>query len=176
MKAFLGNILHILDKNEGAPSLAVHLDSALLCSDDGRIIDIQSATNARKKVSPENTHDYSGHWILPGFVDTHVHYPQINIIGSFGAELLAWLDKYTFPEEKKFSDPDYAKSIARLFCETLIRNGTTTAAVFGTSHLEATKILHDSMHSFNLNGWIGKSSMDRNAPPELTVELERDLV
>ena len=72
--------------------------------------------------------------LIPGFVDTHIHYPQTDVIGSGGRQLLDWLEDYTFPTERRFEDPAYARRTAEFFLEELARNGTTTAMVFCTVH------------------------------------------
>ena len=82
-------------------------------------------------------HDYSGKLIMPGFIDTHTHYPQTDMIASYGAQLLDWLEKYTFPTERQFSNRNIAEGVAEFFCDELLRNGTTTSAVFATIHPES---------------------------------------
>ena len=109
-------------------------------------------------------HDYGDDLILPGFVDGHVHYPQIGVIASFGAQLLDWLEKFTFPEEARFSDPDYARDTAKLFLDLLVANGTTTAAVYCTVHPESADAFFAESTSRNLRMIAGKILMDRNAP------------
>lgn len=109
-------------------------------------------------------HDYGDSLILPGFVDGHVHYPQIGVIASFGAQLLDWLEKYTFPEEARFSDPDYAARTAKLFLDLLLANGTTTAAVYCTVHPESAEAFFAESSGRNLRMIAGKILMDRNAP------------
>lgn len=109
-------------------------------------------------------HDYGDNLILPGFVDGHVHYPQIGVIASFGAQLLDWLEKYTFPEEARFSDPDYAARTAELFLDLLLANGTTTAAVYCTVHPESADAFFAESSVRNLRMIAGKILMDRNAP------------
>lgn len=109
-------------------------------------------------------HDYGDDLILPGFVDGHVHYPQIGVIASFGAQLLDWLEKYTFPEEARFSDPDYARETAKLFLDLLLANGTTTAAVYCTVHPESADAFFEESTARNLRMIAGKILMDRNAP------------
>ena len=109
-------------------------------------------------------HDYGDKLILPGFVDGHVHYPQIGVIASFGAQLLDWLEKYTFPEEARFSDPDYAHRTAKLFLDLLLANGTTTAAVYCTVHPESADAFFAESSARNLRMIAGKILMDRNAP------------
>lgn len=109
-------------------------------------------------------HDYGDKLIMPGFVDGHVHYPQIGVIASFGAQLLDWLEKYTFPEEARFSDPDYAARTAKLFLDLLLANGTTTAAVYCTVHPESADAFFAESSARNLRMIAGKILMDRNAP------------
>lgn len=109
-------------------------------------------------------HDYGDNLILPGFVDGHVHYPQIGVIASFGAQLLDWLEKYTFPEEARFSDIDHAHGTAKLFLDLLLANGTTTAAVYCTVHPESAEAFFAEANARNLRMIAGKILMDRNAP------------
>ena len=68
--------------------------------------------------------------LTPGFIDTHIHYPQTGMIAAYGEQLLEWLNRYTFPTERKFADPVYARSVAEVFLDELLKNGTTTALVF----------------------------------------------
>jgi guanine deaminase len=78
--------------------------------------------------------DHAGCFIMPGFIDAHVHYPQTQVIGSYGAQLLDWLHNYTFVEEQKFVDPTHCERIAAFFLDELFRSGTTTAMVYCTVH------------------------------------------
>ena len=109
-------------------------------------------------------HDYGDGLILPGFVDGHVHYPQIGVIASFGTQLLDWLETYTFPEEARFADPAYARDAARLFLDLLLANGTTTAAVYCTVHPESADAFFQESDARGLRMIAGKILMDRNAP------------
>ena len=105
--------------------------------------------------------------IVPGFVDTHLHAPQLEMIGSYGGHLLEWLNRYTFPTEAKFRDPVYAAEIATAFFDELLRNGTLCALIFSTIHAEATEIFFAEAARRGFRGIIGKTMMDRNAPPAL---------
>ncbi len=102
---------------------------------------------------------------LPGFVDTHLHYPQTRILGSASGPLLEWLDGAVFPEEARFADAGYARAVAREFCRHALRQGTTAVSVFGSPHPEATAILFDEMARAGLRGQAGLTLMDRGAPP-----------
>ncbi|MGZ8853324.1 MAG: amidohydrolase family protein, partial [Thermoanaerobaculia bacterium] len=102
--------------------------------------------------------------ISPGFVDTHLHAPQLEMIGSYGGHLLEWLNRYTFPTEAKFADPQHARRVARALFAELLRNGTLTALIFSTIHFEATDIFFEEAEDSGFRGIIGKTMMDRNAP------------
>ncbi|MFT2096917.1 guanine deaminase [Marinomonas sp. 2405UD66-6] len=106
--------------------------------------------------------------ITPGFIDTHIHYPQTDMIGSYGEQLLTWLNTYTFPEESKFSDKAHARDVADRFLKELLRNGTTTALVFGTVHKVSVDAFFEASEVHNLRMICGKVMMDRNAPDYLT--------
>jgi len=82
-------------------------------------------------------HDHRGRLIAPGFIDSHVHFPQLDVIGSPADGLLPWLENHTFPAEARFAHPDHASEVARLFIGELLRHGVTTAAVYCTSHPES---------------------------------------
>ena len=105
--------------------------------------------------------------ITPGFFDTHLHAPQLEMIGSYGGHLLEWLNRYTFPTEAKFADPDHARLIAGAFFEELLHNGTLCALIFSTIHHDATEIFFAEAERRGFRGIIGKAMMDRNAPQSL---------
>ena len=105
--------------------------------------------------------------ITPGFFDTHLHAPQLEMIGSYGGHLLEWLNRYTFPTEAKFSDPKHAETIAKAFFDELLHNGTLSALIFSTIHFEATNIFFAEAEKRGFRGIIGKAMMDRNAPNSL---------
>lgn len=111
--------------------------------------------------------------ITPGFIDTHLHAPQLEMIGSYGGHLLEWLNRYTFPTEAKFADPKHAARVARVFFDQLLRNGTLAALVFSTIHAEATDIFFAEAERRGFRGIIGKTMMDRNAP-EFLLESPAD--
>lgn len=105
--------------------------------------------------------------LAPGFIDTHLHAPQLEMIGSYGGHLLEWLNRYTFPTEAKFRDPEHARVIAQAFFDQLLRNGTLTALIFSTVHREATECFFVEAEKRRFRAVIGKAMMDRNAPSEL---------
>jgi guanine deaminase len=138
--------------------------------EDGRIVSIGPAADLPADMPVE---DYGQALILPGLIDTHIHYPQTRVIASYGAQLLEWLDKYTFVEEQKFADPDHAASVARFFFNELLRNGTTTAAVYCTVHPQSVEAFFTESERLNTLMIAGKVMMDRNAPEALTDDAER---
>ncbi|HET7705172.1 MAG TPA: guanine deaminase [Thermoanaerobaculia bacterium] len=146
-------------------------DTSYVSHDDGFIaVDGSRITS----VGPWDAHpdgeiiDLGRHTLLtPGFVDTHLHAPQLEMIGSYGGHLLEWLNRYTFPTEAKFSDPDHARRVARALCDELVRHGTLCALIFSTIHREATSIFFEEAENYGLRAIIGKTMMDRNAPDYL---------
>ena len=117
-----------------------------------------------------------GRIIAPGFVDMHVHYPQLDVIGSPADGLLPWLENYTFPEEKRFAAPDYCAQAAAFFIAELLRHGVTTALTFATSHPESVNALLGQAQQHNLRMMAGKVLMDQNAPDGLCDDTEQSLI
>jgi guanine deaminase len=117
--------------------------------------------------------DHSGKLVMPGFIDTHIHYPQTRVIGSYGAQLLDWLRKYTFVEEQKFGDPAHCEAVARFFLDELARQGTTTACVYCTVHPESVDAFFAESERRGVRMIAGKVMMDRNAPAALTDTPQR---
>ncbi|MEM1273790.1 MAG: guanine deaminase [Pseudomonadota bacterium] len=111
--------------------------------------------------------DHGRDLILPGFVDAHAHYPQTAMIASWGKRLIDWLNTYTFPEEMRFADPDYAAEIAARYLDLLLRHGTTSVASYCTSHSHSVTAFFEAAKQRNMAVWAGKTCMDRNAPEAL---------
>ncbi|MDP9109647.1 MAG: guanine deaminase [Pseudomonadota bacterium] len=109
-------------------------------------------------------HDYREHIICPGLIDTHVHYPQTDIVASPAPGLLPWLDNYTFPAERRFEDPVHARAVASFFLDELMRCGTTTAMVYCTVHAQSAQAFFTESAARNLRMVAGKVLMDRNCP------------
>ncbi len=165
--AFKGSILHFLSDPEAETEGKgyEYFEDGLLFIEDGIVKSVGPFVELEKNL-PKGTKitDYGDKLIMPGFIDTHLHYPQTDIIGSFGKKLLEWLEKYTFPVEGKFKDTDYANEVADFFLEELLRNGTTTAHVMCTVHKHSAEILFQKSLKKNLRMILGKVMMDRNAP------------
>lgn len=147
-------------------SFVDHAD-ALIEIEDGKITALHDAP-ADCELPPT----WPGAVILPGLVDVHVHFPQTRILGSASGPLLPWLQASVFPEEARFADLDYAAEVAREFCEALITQGTTLAAVYGSAHPAATEILLEAIERCGLRAIAGPALMDREAPPEVTLAAE----
>jgi guanine deaminase len=144
----------------------VYYDDGYLAIDGDRITGVGDWRNVPRQ-SSNLTQLGRDILITPGFVDTHLHAPQLEMIGSYGGDLLEWLNRYTFPTEAKFSDPKHAEMVARVFFEELLRNGTLCALIFSTIHYRATDIFFAEAERRGFRAIIGKTMMDRNAPEAL---------
>ena len=123
--------------------------------------------------------DFGDRLILPGFVDTHVHAPQLDVIASYGSELLDWLERYTFPAECRYADPAVARAGAVRFLDALLDHGTTAAVVFPTVHKVSAEALFEAARARGMRLIAGKVLMDRNARDGLRDDVagaERDCV
>jgi guanine deaminase len=106
--------------------------------------------------------------ILPGFIDAHAHYPQTAIIASWGKRLIDWLNTYTFPEEMRFADPDYAAEIAGAYLDLLLAHGTTTVCSYCTIHPESVDaLLHRGRGARHARAWPARPAWTANAPEGL---------
>jgi guanine deaminase len=143
-------------------------DGLVLCR--GGMIEAVGAYGVLKPTLPSDAAvaDYSGALISPGFVDIHIHYVQIGVIGAQGKQLLDWLNDYTYVAEQAFADEAVARDTARVFCDELVRHGTTTALVFCSVHAGSVDALFAEAEKRNLRLIAGKVLMDRNAPAALT--------
>jgi len=185
LKAFKGEILHFTEDPDAAPAEKAfqHFGEGLLVVENGFVRAVGDYADLRDSLPPETPlTDYSGRLIIPGFVDTHLHYPQTDIIASYGEQLLEWLEKYAFPVEGRFADTVYAAETADFFLEELLRNGTTTAQVMCTVHPTSADILFRKALDKNMRLITGKTLMNCNAPgyllddPQAGCEQSRELI
>jgi len=167
-KAIRASFLHFVADPDERADACEYIEDGLLILKQGRVTALGEARDWIDFV-PDGAelHDYSGKLIMPGFFDIHTHYPQTDMIASYGAQLLEWLEKYTFPTERQFSDRNFADSIAEFFCDELLRNGTTTSAVFATIHPESVDAIFSAAQKRDMCLIAGKVMMDRNAPDYL---------
>lgn len=118
--------------------------------------------------------DLGDRLLIPGMYDLHVHAPQYRNEGmAMDLELLPWLEKYTFPEEAKYQNLEYAEVMYRHFVQDMLREGTLRAAVFATIHPEATKLLAHLFDEAGMGGMIGLVGMDQNCPENLRITSEQ---
>ena len=151
----------------------VHNRDAVIHLSQGKILSIDSAATLLKAGDNlEDCVDLRDALILPGFIDTHIHYPQMDIIGGYGAHLLEWLDRYAFPAEIAYADEPFAAAQAEQFMRRLFQHGTTTALTFTTVHSHTTDALFTAAERHNARMIAGKVLMNRNAPAELTDQTD----
>jgi guanine deaminase len=169
-RAYRASVFHCLrDPGEHDDDAASEFfEDGLLIVDEGRIAGVGDAGVLLGDLPDETpVEDLSGKLVVPGLIDCHVHYPQIDIIGSYGEQLLDWLNRYAFPGEMRFADPDYARRVARVFIDELLANGTTTALVFGTVHAHSADAIFEAAEARGMRLVAGKVLMDRCCPEEL---------
>lgn len=144
------------------------VEDGLLLIDGGRIVargeygPLSRALHADEKVA-----DFSGCLLMPGFIDVHTHFPQLDVIASPAGGVLDWLTRHTYPAEARFADPAVCQEAARFFLDELARNGTTSACVLGTVHAQSVDALFAEAHARDVRLVAGKCLMDRNCPPAL---------
>lgn len=169
IKGIRGSFLDCLDDPFYCPvqDSIRYLEDGLLVIENGHIRAFGPYAELKTEYGHIPTVTYTNRLITPGFIDTHIHYPQTEMIAAHGEQLLEWLTQYTFPTELKFSNKDYAQEIAELFLDELLRNGTTTALVFTSVFPQSVDAFFEAAERRNLCMIAGKVMMDRNAPDEL---------
>jgi len=175
VEAWRASLLHCLaDPGESSePSAWEYVEDGLLVVSDGRVVAAGEA-EALLRTLPADARvtECRDKLIVPGFIDCHVHFPQLDIVGSFGAQLLEWLNQYAYPAEKRFADPDHAREVAGVFVDELLRNGTTSALVFGTVHAHSADAIFEAAEAKGRRLIAGKVLMDTNCPEELRDDPE----
>ncbi|MEL6414934.1 MAG: guanine deaminase [Pseudomonadota bacterium] len=144
-----------------------------LAIENGKIAWIGNASDLPERFAEWPIDDHASHLILPGFIDAHTHYPQMEVIASYGSQLMDWLETYTFRQEARFAEKVHCEVQAGLFFDELINHGVTTAAVYTTSHPDATTAFFEEASARNMRMIGGKVLMDRSAPEELTDTPQR---
>jgi guanine deaminase len=151
---------------EGMGAARLISDGAVVIK-DGMITAVGAASDLVQANPGAKVTDYGHDLISAGFVDAHVHYPQTAIIASWGKRLIDWLNSYTFPEEMRFGDPDYAGAVAGRYFDLTLANGTTSVCSFATIHPESVDAFFQAAAQRDQRVWAGKTCMDRNAPDGL---------
>lgn len=174
-KAYRAAIVHSIDDpaEVGIEASYEYFADGLMIVENGHISALGPADQllASLPAGIEIEH-YPNALIAPGFIDTHIHFPQTGMVGSYGEQLLDWLNNYTFPCESQFGDKAHADEVAQLFLKELLRNGTTTALVFASVHPQSVNSLFEAAEQLDLRLIAGKVMMDRNAPDYLTDTAE----
>jgi guanine deaminase len=154
------------------PAVRWRPDHWLLVGADGRIAAVQ------REAPPPHwpREEHPGRLLLPGFIDAHVHSPQLDVLASHGSELLDWLARYTFPSETAWADPDHARAGSERFLDALLAHGTTAAVVFPTVHAGSSEALFAGAARRRMRIVTGKVLMDRHAPPGLLDDPDPDVV
>ena len=147
-----------------------------LLIEDGIVAGAQAASAYAPDASWQRV-EHAGRLVMPGFIDTHVHMPQLDVIGSYGGELIDWLETHTFPAETLYADPARSAAGARLFVDSLLAHGTTSAVVFATSHKVSADALFEVARQRGMRLITGKVLQDRHSPDGLrddVAQAERD--
>jgi guanine deaminase len=169
VRALRGRLLWFVDDPHSAGEAAHrYLADGLLVIENGLIRAVGEA-QALLPTLPAGTDivDHRLHLIMPGFIDAHLHMPQTQVIASYGAQLMEWLNRYTFVEEQKMAQQGHAEALSAFLLDELLASGTTTAAVYCSVHRRSAEAFFAESHRRNTRMIAGKVMMDRNAPEAL---------
>jgi guanine deaminase len=157
---------HAKSKEDHGPTYCYqYFEDGILAVSEGKVIELGNAPDILSKYpNADMLLDYSSRLIMPGFIDAHTHFPQVDVVASNGEQLLDWLNRYTFPAESLFKDKRHALETADFFIRELLRNGTTTAMVYGTVHKKSVDAFFEVSSKLNTRMICGKVLMDRHAP------------
>ena len=155
------------ENGDDSDAYTYQTDGALLV-DQGLIVETGAFDTLKSKHADVDVVDHRPHLILPGFIDPHIHYTQMQVVGSYAGSLLEWLHNYTFLEEQRFADPAHAARIADLFMNEMVRHGTTTAVAYCSVHPQSADAFFQAAAKRNMAMAGGKVMMDREAPDALT--------
>ncbi|MEJ2603698.1 MAG: guanine deaminase [Gammaproteobacteria bacterium] len=170
IRAFRASILHCLaDPGEATASDAVeYLEDGVLVVEGGRIATLGPAAEILPAVKNHmEVTDYRPRLLVPGFIDCHVHYPQIGMVASWGEQLLEWLERYTYPAERRFAEREVAERVAEDFVDLMLAHGTTSALIFPTVHPVSVDAIFGAARARRLRISAGKVLMDRHCPADL---------
>ncbi len=162
----------MLDDPSAGEAAVGHFEDGVLLVEDGHVAEIGPWTEVAPRLEGAPVQRFPGGLIVPGFVDAHVHFPQVDIVASPENNLLHWLSAYAFPAESRFHHEDVAAETARFFLDQLLANGTTTALVFATAHKVSAEALFTEALKRNMRIVTGKVLMDRNAPAGISDTAE----
>jgi len=174
LRALRGRLLWFVDDPVTAGEAAHRfIEDGLLVIENGLVKAAGEARDLLRALPPDSEIvDHRPHLIMPGFIDAHIHMPQTQVVASYGAQLMEWLNKYTFVEEQKLSHQGHAEKLSRFLLDELLANGTTTAAVYCSVHPQSAEAFFTESRRRNTRMIAGKVMMDRNAPEALTDTAE----
>lgn len=161
---YRGQIFYFTENPVFSKNAYQYYKDGVLYVQKGIILEAGNYATLKNKYAHATLVDYSGKLITPGFIDAHAHYAQMEMVASYGDQLVDWLENYTIPTERKFSNYLYAFKIANLFLDQLINNGTTTAQVFATIAPQSVDALFTAAQARNLRLIAGSAFMDKNTP------------
>lgn len=144
-------------------------------NDSGRILACGEFPLVKREYPDAAVVDHGEAVLIPGFVDCHLHFPQLHAMGSYGNHLIQWLETYIFPTEARFSDRTVAELTAASLCRELAANGVATSVIFSSVHPVAADALFQSLDRSGLRAVVGKTSMDVNAPDGVLLEWQYDI-
>jgi guanine deaminase len=168
VKVLRGRVLSFIDEPQAIDDAGSYqyIEDGAVVVGGGKIIMVGEFNP--KAAAHHEVIDHRGKLILPGLIDPHIHFPQMQVIGSYAANLLEWLNTYTFVEEQKFADDAHAARVAGKFLDELIRHGTTSAAAYCSVHPQSVDAFFGEAEKRDMLMVGGKVMMDRNAPEHLT--------
>ena len=176
MKIFKGRVFSFLRKPDDINDTGSYIyleKGAVVCDDKGVIVEVNDYSKLNKKYKSAKTEDFGSKIICPGFIDLHNHFPQTQVIASYGTKLLEWLNKYTFPNESLFFDKNHCERESKMFLDLLNSNGITTSVSFGSVHTSSVEYLFREAHNRNMCLIAGNVLMDRHAPDTVLEKADK---
>lgn len=166
MKIIKGNIV----ESSSLKNVRLIKNGGILVDDDGTILEVMENVPTDAKYEIE---DYKDALVMQSFCDMHLHAPQYPMVGmGMDLQLIDWLNTYTFKNESRFQDVNFARKVYKKLANELIKNGTTRVVMFSSLHVDATLVLMEELEKAGVTGYVGKVNMDRNSTPELYESTE----
>ena len=148
-------------------SAHIHIEDGAILIEGGRIVARGGFAEVNRQAGDAEIIDHRPHLLMAGFIDPHIHFPQVQVIASWGAQLLDWLNNYTFPAETEYADPAHSAAMAGRFYDQILAHGTTTAVAYCSVHKTSARAYFEEAARRNMCMIGGKVMMDRNAPDGL---------
>jgi len=165
MRLLRSRILHWPQDDWQSPE---YIEDGVMVIENGKIRDLGPAERLQGDgLDLAKAEHYATHLMMPGFIDPHLHFPQIDVMASYGVQLLDWLNDYTFPQEARYAEAAFSNQAAHTFVDLMLRNGTTSAFAFCSSHAVSAEALFTAAKKKQMRLVAGKVLMDQNAPAAL---------